>query len=870
MGVGTHQLTFTKPTSTSTPFDQEIDISGTTDEVPKIFFVWTSGGTESAGTFGDDPSQSFGWSDGTDDSCRSYANEDANADQIAVSQTRDDAVINLFDPADYDTIVARANVKEFTSGKVTLTWTINNAVATVFHCWIVYGDDITNVKVLNQTKSGVGNGGDITFTGAGFQPEFGMIMGGSESGISFGSSQNDGGFWAVGAFRSTSKRFAIVNNGEDASTSDNHGYYRSDRCHINVDEGNGIYNCDYEFTSFDSDGITITVGGGNDDDMPFSLLLVRGGDWDVGTTTVNSGTGNQTINTSNTDTQIQGILLFSPNGNTTGTSDSNTFRSSIGAVGNNGGSTITEGCTWFGDLDNQGNMVTARIQSNARAMIMATENSTHTSSTINNQGNVTTLNASSFVINWATASSGKSMSYITIAGTWTGPQLYERAPAGQTLVISAPVDRIAYDFRTIAATAEVDTDVAALRTTFGVLADSLTIDNPVTRLLTANRSIPQSITLDVAVDRIYYAFRTIAATVESSAAVDRISTFLRSLSETVDIDNPVTRMLSAFRTIGENPSISDLLDYEYIAGVIERTIDDTVEVATDVARIFIANKSLPESITISNPVSRIAYFFRTIGETPIIDSAVDYLRTVPATISETPEIASDVARMLLANPTISATVDLASQVARTLFANRVIPASVQLDDLVEYLRTVTRTLPETPQVDSSVSRFAAMNRSIAASVDVDAAVDRIYLALASIFETLTISNPLTRIYYAFRDASETTQVDSVVDRIFTAVAAITETPIIDSTVDRLATFYREIQQSITVLDTLIVEGGLRFVSLSETVNINALVDREANVTRQLGENVISTAGLTTRSLLFLIKRFITIFRKESQLTFTRG
>jgi hypothetical protein len=162
---------------------------------PKVLIIWR-GGSETAGTWGQDSEPTFGFAVGTADADQRSINMRHNDAQTVGDTARigDDKIIVQTDSA--AATVGVAALVTLGSDGFTINWTTNDAAnpASLFHYLALGGDDITAAKVVQWTLPT--SPGAVQVTGVGFRPDFVMHL--YYEGTAFGGTAGVGSAGAVG------------------------------------------------------------------------------------------------------------------------------------------------------------------------------------------------------------------------------------------------------------------------------------------------------------------------------------------------------------------------------------------------------------------------------------------------------------------------------------------------------------------------------------------------------------------------------------------------------------------------------------------------------------------------------------------------
>jgi hypothetical protein len=149
----------------------------------------------------------------------------------------------------------------------------------------VGGSDITNVSVGTGTFS-AGSTADLAITAPGFQPNFAMFIG--TQATAAGTITRALG--TVGFASSSTKEFTMCWGIDDAQTMtatiDAVSYTDSAASMSQITAGAETIDLLANLKSFDTNGFTLAITNAATAAWQFGYLLIKGGQWDVGTTTV--------------------------------------------------------------------------------------------------------------------------------------------------------------------------------------------------------------------------------------------------------------------------------------------------------------------------------------------------------------------------------------------------------------------------------------------------------------------------------------------------------------------------------------------------------------------------------------------------------
>ena len=199
---------------------------------------------------------------------------------------------------------------------------------------------------------------------------------------------------------SATKRFLVSIDSEEAqATMDTWRFASSSLCVGCLRDATGAATgrAFGDFVSWEVDGFTINwTQAPHDTGIHFFGLFMSGGDWDIGSVSKRTSTGDTTISPSvNT---IKGLMLVSDDTTTNAASQAHA-RMSIGAAS----SDSVEGGCWSGDQDASANAETANRNEDSNILVMAQANATHGSSTTDAIVNISAMSTTA-TLTYTTAS----------------------------------------------------------------------------------------------------------------------------------------------------------------------------------------------------------------------------------------------------------------------------------------------------------------------------------------------------------------------------------------------------------------------------------------------------------------------------------
>jgi hypothetical protein len=426
----------------------------------------------------------------------------------------------------------------------TVNWTTVDGTAHRIHYICIGGTDITNVKSgILTSPTATGN---VSYTGPGFQPDFIMLWGNQTT-----TAGATGSTFGLGFATSSSNQVVLsAASQNNLIPSGTRRYQRSDNvlCLVELDGSDlGSPNSACfggSLVSMDTNGFTInwSVAITAGQSKSFGYLAVKGGNWKVGSSTSKTSTGTQAV--TGVGFQPNGLILASVcQISSTGVGTGN--RISFGG----GSSSSDNRCVFSGDTTALSTTVSASIQKAAKCISAITEAATHTSSTVNAEAAISTLDASGFTLNWSTASATLYEFLYVAVGGGAAPQnitkgLTETVTVGQPT--PARVKTVAGNniVKTLSQTVTIGQPTPAKLRGFkrGPPAESVTISDILAyaRGIAGHQAllkiIPQSITVDDAVaTTIAYTTRHITKSLTQTV---RIGDSLRLIGKTRHTGDP--------------------------------------------------------------------------------------------------------------------------------------------------------------------------------------------------------------------------------------------------------------------------------------------------------------------------------------------
>ena len=266
-------------------------------EQGKAIILWTTGQTSNGSDSAANASWSIGFSDGTNHRCIGWASDDNVGTTNCGKALRTDSAVEIFSNGT-PTSLRRVTGVAFTSSTVTtLTWDGTPASAYLVCYMQLGGSDITNVLVGTHTMAN--STGDKTETGVGFEGDFGMFLFSAQTAagtttranasIGFACKVNDSG---TSRARQFGMCWGIDDGATMTATIDAVSYTNSSNFLSYITDGAETIDVLAQFGTstvplgFASDGFRYNISNASSTNaqlLPY--LIIKGGQWDVGTTT---------------------------------------------------------------------------------------------------------------------------------------------------------------------------------------------------------------------------------------------------------------------------------------------------------------------------------------------------------------------------------------------------------------------------------------------------------------------------------------------------------------------------------------------------------------------------------------------------------
>ncbi len=284
------------------------------------------------------------------------------------------------------------------AGKFTINWTNAPATAVIVHYIALGGADITNVFVGQKTAK-ITSTGNKAETGVGFQGDL-LLFSGANIATNINTTAL-GGFF--GAAQSTTKRGAIWWGGRDARTAaGNSKHWQSTVKAIVIPNANGTgIDAEADFVSFDTDGYTLNWTDFAASAWLYNVMVIKGGQYDVGNFTSPASTGVQSYTTG---FQPKQVLFFGTGQSTANSTLGLEAHMTIGAMG----PSLVEDSIWTSADD------VIPTDDNSRTVTTKVLSANTNPSTIVAEADANAFGATSFSLDWTTTASGRVFFYVAI------------------------------------------------------------------------------------------------------------------------------------------------------------------------------------------------------------------------------------------------------------------------------------------------------------------------------------------------------------------------------------------------------------------------------------------------------------------------
>jgi len=293
MGTSSRCGVFTKNTSGTEPVDQTVAFAG--DFTPKFLMLWTDGQTAEATSTTHGISYSQGWTDGTNEYCATYCDEDAVDTTNTSRQISNTKLLKIRD--DQATLIAECDFKSWANNEFVVTWTENtDTSATRIYYEVIGGDDITKVECgdFNAATAG-GPTQTVSLTDSALVPDVAMFMCTGQT--SFNSEGNDAQL-CIGFGTGSGANAGICytsDHGVDTSVVDRRN---STVYSLTLNQIGGSRDGDGGIGAFNTGAFDIAWNNKFNGTYIIAYTVIEGGTWDTVSVESKLSDGSQNISTS--------------------------------------------------------------------------------------------------------------------------------------------------------------------------------------------------------------------------------------------------------------------------------------------------------------------------------------------------------------------------------------------------------------------------------------------------------------------------------------------------------------------------------------------------------------------------------------------
>ena len=292
----------------------------------KAIILFTTGQTAEGSDSAANAMFSFGFSDGTFHRCIAWASDDNVGTTNCGSTWRATAAIEVLSNGTPTSLVT-ATVAFTNATTTTLTFSGTPAAAYKIGYIQFGGSDITNVLVSGATLVS-GSTADVVVSSPGFQPDFAMFIGTQATAAGTITRALGTVGFASHVDKEVTMAWGIDDGANMTANIDAVSYTNSAASMSQITAGAETVDFLANLKSFDANGFTLAVTNAASAAWQFGYLVIKGGQWDVGTTTPVSG-GTRTI--SGMTFQPKGLFLAHTTADADATVDINAT-SGVGAA----------------------------------------------------------------------------------------------------------------------------------------------------------------------------------------------------------------------------------------------------------------------------------------------------------------------------------------------------------------------------------------------------------------------------------------------------------------------------------------------------------------------------------------------------------
>lgn len=619
-GTGTQDITFTPNGS---------DPSWT----PKIAIVQWNRANTSADTFQEHMSYGKGFTDGTNQRCVSLASEDNSARGDTGRISNNAALISV--QTHSGTLPGTDAIATFSSwltNGMQINWSDSPGAQFLIHVLFLGGSDISNVTV-GTVMSG-NTTADIVESGLAYQPDFAYFLSGM---LATEQSSTANAFISEGAATSSSAQWVqSVYTVDNPATMDTWQYYSHGKVvvsHTTAVDGYAV------FSTFASNGFTLTVGDAFPANQFIYYLAIKGGSFTVGNNTEPGSVSQQTV-TTNKD--VKAVMVL---GLDTGTADStqagHMFTAGMGTLSGN------QGCDVWEDTDAVADSIVVSRHDTNQIYLNITSNVTATSSTLDDEAALLSVSSTNFILDWTNIGQARPYRYATF-GTKAAEQFQRtisetaiaitsslvpksKRPLVQTLTNSDSIARRRIFGKSLSDTITNSDSITKLRDYFRSLSDTITnsdlisrksknslidsITNSDSMSRKSKNTITDTITNSDSITKLSDYFRSLSDSITNSDSVEGIKLIIRTVEDTIIDSDSITRTVDHIRNIADTISNSDSLVIK-----IKTTISDSISTTDSIIKKL--KISITNTITNSDSIDRVfipggtpQQFFRSVSDT---------------------------------------------------------------------------------------------------------------------------------------------------------------------------------------------------------------------------------------------------------------
>src|SRR3972149_5776550 len=327
---------------------------------PKAIKVWGTLLQTSNGLGDGDVSYSLGFSDGVNNVCNGSDGDDGAGTENSQLTIRNDSCI-FFGTVAGGTTESRATIS-FGTNQFTVTWVVNDSVATVINYIVIGGSSITGVQAGSFLKSTAGapvtQNVTIDSDVQNIDANGGIVFFASPDHDTLNNMTGDLDIGLGVAVPSSGEGQYHISNDTGVGTSEVFQTYSESKCMVITDSDSGVLQAEADFTSITTT-LNITWTTNDAQASPIIFLIIKGGRWQTGNETALTAGSTKDTTTLFTPT---GLITIAGRRTTEGTSQQ-TGSFVIGARANS-----TEICGGFSELDANTTMFYGRTLSNTKAI----------------------------------------------------------------------------------------------------------------------------------------------------------------------------------------------------------------------------------------------------------------------------------------------------------------------------------------------------------------------------------------------------------------------------------------------------------------------------------------------------------------------